>query len=61
MDGLRFYNNDIVRMPGSSVGTIAIDAGSDNHVVNNVWWDNVANTFSPLLCLLCPLWFSGSG
>jgi hypothetical protein len=27
------------------VGTIAIDAGSDNHVVNNVWWDNVANTF----------------
>jgi hypothetical protein len=45
MDGLRFYNNDIVRMPGSSVGTIAIDAGSDNRVVNNVWWDNVANTF----------------
>jgi hypothetical protein len=46
MQDLEFYNNAIVKMPGSSVGTILIQAGSNNRASNNVWYDNIANTFS---------------
>ena len=33
-------------MPGSSVGTILIQEGAGNRVWNNIWFDNVANTFA---------------
>ncbi|MBW2528286.1 MAG: hypothetical protein JRI23_29185 [Deltaproteobacteria bacterium] len=45
MDDLEFYNNNVVHMPGSSVGTIVIQSGSNNVVQNNIWYDNIANTF----------------
>ncbi len=46
MDDLQFINNAIVHMPGSSVGVISIPIGSNNVVSNNIWYDNIANTFS---------------
>lgn len=46
MDDLEFYGNVIVGMPGVSVGTLAIDKGANNQAMNNIWYDNIANTFS---------------
>lgn len=36
MHGLLFSNNVVVGSAGGSVGTIAVDAGSDNRVTNNI-------------------------
>lgn len=46
MDDLEFHGNVILKMPGSSVGVLAIDAGANNRAFNNIWYDNIANTFS---------------
>lgn len=46
MDDLEFHGNVVVGMPGVSVGTLAIDKGTNNQAFNNIWYDNIANTFS---------------
>ncbi|MEO0293369.1 MAG: T9SS type A sorting domain-containing protein [candidate division WOR-3 bacterium] len=52
MNNLEFYNNDIVGIPetiggyGVSQGGIVIDSGNNNKVYNNIWYNNIANSFS---------------
>ncbi|MEZ4221931.1 MAG: right-handed parallel beta-helix repeat-containing protein [Polyangiaceae bacterium] len=46
MDDLEFHNNVITQMPGSSVGVLSIAKGTNNVAYDNIWFDNVANTFS---------------
>jgi hypothetical protein len=46
MTGLQFYNNTICGMPGSSMGGLVMQAGSNNKVYNNIWYNNIANSFS---------------
>jgi hypothetical protein len=46
MDGLEFHHNDVVHMPGTSAGSLVVQSGSNNRVFNNIWYDNIANTFS---------------
>ncbi len=45
MTGLLFANNIIVNMLPSSVGSLAIQMGSNNSVYNNIWYNNPGNTF----------------
>ncbi len=44
MTNLSFYNNIIVNMPGSSQGGLVLP-GSGNRVMNNIWFNNIANSF----------------
>ncbi|MDZ7346334.1 MAG: hypothetical protein ONA69_06000, partial [candidate division KSB1 bacterium] len=51
MNGLAFYNNNVVGIPetiggyGVSQGGIVIDRGEGNRVFNNIWYNNIANSF----------------
>ncbi len=45
MNDLLFYNNNVILMPGTSVGTLLVQAGGNNTAWNNIWYDNIANTF----------------
>lgn len=46
MNDLEFYNNNVVNMPGVSQGGIFINQGTNNKVFNNIWYNNIANSFS---------------
>ncbi|MBI1936260.1 VCBS repeat-containing protein [Candidatus Woesearchaeota archaeon] len=46
MNNLEFYNNNIVNMLGGSQGGIMIQSGSNNRIYNNIWYNNIANSFA---------------
>lgn len=45
MINLKFINNTIVGMPGVSEGGVVIQSGSNNLIYNNIWYNNIANSF----------------
>lgn len=45
MNDLEFYNNNVVHMPGASQGALFIQAGANNRAWNNIFYDNIANSF----------------
>ena len=47
MNNMEFYNNVIVGIPdGYSIGGIKIENGNNNKAYNNIWYDNIANSFA---------------
>ncbi|GEM_PF-4666699 len=46
MSDTEFYNNVIVGESGISQGALRIEDGTNNVAYNNVWYNNIANTFN---------------